>query len=150
MLSSYRVLLQPSHIRRDEDDVDSVANILENMWINPFNSNPSGNVSLSKTINNVLFGHMELIQTTRNLNMQEGLKHPLGPLLWSPLWSPVFGPLPCSFVNSGWTMKIQTQLFWPESWKILTLFHHHPFASLMALLSFRRCMVNTAPLLNCH
>ena len=39
--------LQLSRIRRDEGDVDSVANILENQWTNSFNSNLSDIVSLS-------------------------------------------------------------------------------------------------------
>lgn len=143
--------LAPSRMRKDEAAVESVVNLLEDTWTNPFDTNPIDLINLSTGANpssditddllsartkgdaayeefqqkriqtgqteffdrlpkmklttfdnsqrtttkkqtnkeqmlisdNKLFGHMLLVASSRNLNMQDVLKHPLGPLPWS-------------------------------------------------------------------
>ncbi|KAG0697409.1 hypothetical protein GWK47_003028 [Chionoecetes opilio] len=79
-------------IRRDEADVQSLVQLMETSWLNPFNaeqgdlneasSQGHAKEAILKADRN-LFGQMILVAENRKLKMSDVLAHPLGPLPWA-------------------------------------------------------------------
>ncbi|KAG1690987.1 hypothetical protein GQR58_007560 [Nymphon striatum] len=85
--------LQSSRVKRDENDVKSIVDMLENNWTNPFSNQPSDlkntvvnagtNREMILKADNRVFGNMLLIAQSRKLDMKDVLQYPLGPKPWA-------------------------------------------------------------------